>query len=177
MKKNIALFLLSGLILFLATSCKKTHFTIAEEVHDNVGIRYTTKTTWYTMGKSIVLTQGKYQLIPSDSVVLYVEGESTGEAVSESAVAELKLAKTARFYFTLPRSIKPGRYDTGFKSICELMGSVNYGVGENLFTCQSGHVVIDSLRGEEVFGSIEGTYRNTRSQSLKLDGSFRAKPH
>lgn len=176
MKRYIALVLLSGLLLCCLASCKSTHFTIAEEIHDNTAIRYTTKTTWYTMGKSIALTRGKYQLVPSDSVVLFVEGESTGEAVTGSSIAELKLAKTARFYFTLPPRIQPGKYKTGLKSIGEVMGSVNYAAGENLFTCQTGTVVVDSLRGEEMFGTISGTYRNTKNQSLKLDGAFRAKP-
>ncbi len=177
MKKVLVIFLLMGLVIFGVTSCKKTYFSIAEEINENIAIKYTISTSYYMMGKAIELTRGKFHVVPGDSIVLFVEGKSTKSPVGNESVAQMQLAKTARFYATMPVRLDVGEYVITHKSICEMMGSLNYGPGENLFTCQSGKVVIDSLKGEEIFGSITGTYRNTKNQSLRVDGLVRAKLH
>lgn len=174
-KKNQVLWIV---IIFLSLaaliSCKKTYFYIAEEVHDNTSVRFTTKSSFYTLGKSIALTHGGFELVPSDSTVLFIEGESTGRSKSGASIAQLRLSETARFYVTLPNNVNVGKYNIGHKAICEITGNLNYRIGETLFTCQSGSIVVDSLVGTKIYGTIEGDYINTRNQKLKIDGNIKA---
>ncbi|MCK5127870.1 MAG: hypothetical protein KAR42_16555 [candidate division Zixibacteria bacterium] len=174
MLKRFLIIVTLGLLLLSLISCSKSYFTIAEEVHENTAIKYKTVNSFYEMGKSIELTRGKFQLIPGDSIVLFIEGRSTKSTVSGETFAELPTAKSARFFVTLPISIAEGKYNTTHKAICEIIGSLNYQTGEGLFTCQSGEVVIDSLKGEKLFGSITGKYRNTKNQSLTVNGNIEA---
>ena len=175
MIRKISITILILLAAVLALGCKRTKFTVAEEVNQNIAIRYTTTDSYYLAGKSIALKQSKFQLIPADSMVLFFQGNTTKSADGGQSIAQLQLARTARFYATLPVTLKPGKYDITFKSICEIVGSLNYQEGEGLFTCQSGQVVVDSLKKGEIFGSVSGTYRNTKNQSLKISGAIKAR--
>ncbi|MFH1699493.1 MAG: hypothetical protein ABIE07_02805 [Candidatus Zixiibacteriota bacterium] len=174
-KKNhclwIVLFLLS---LFALMSCKRTYLYVAEEVYENTSVRFTTKSSFYTMGKSIALTHGGFELVPSDSTVLFIEGQSTNTGKGGISVAELRLAETARFYVTLPNTIRVGEFNIEHKSICEITGNLNYRIGETLFTCQRGSIIVDSLVGSKIYGTIDGDYLNTRNQTLKVEGNIKA---
>jgi hypothetical protein len=174
-KKNHCLWIILILLSLIALiSCKRTYFYVSEEVHDNTSVRFTTKSSFYTKGKSIALTHGGFELIPSDSTVLFIEGQSTGRSKSGVSIAQLRLSETARFYVTLPNTIRVGKYNIGHKAICEITGNLNYRIGETLFTCQRGNVVVDSLVGTKIYGTIEGDYLNTRNQKLKIDGNIKA---
>ncbi|MEE9442739.1 MAG: hypothetical protein V3V99_08735 [candidate division Zixibacteria bacterium] len=174
-KKNQYLWIILILLsLFALLSCKKTYFYVSEEVHDNTSVRFTTKSSFYTKGKSIALTHGGFELVPSDSTVLFIEGQSTGVGKGGVSVAQLRLAETARFYVTLPNTINVGKYNIGHKAICEITGNLNYRIGETLFTCQRGSVVVDSLVGSKIYGTISGDYLNTRNQTLKIEGNIKA---
>lgn len=171
---RLFLFVAALVILAALGACNKTYFQIAEEANNNVAVRYTTTTGAYTMGKSIALTRGKFEIIPGDSVVLYIEGRSTGKGVGEESVAELELATHARFYVMLPNMITVGRYNTQHRAICEVVGSMHYQTGENLFICQSGRISVDSLDGSKIYGKISGVYLNTKNQTLTVEGDIKA---
>ncbi len=162
------------LVIIALVACKKTYFNISQEVYDNNSYRYTTKESFYMRGKSIALTEGKFELTPSDSVVLFVKGQSTGTHAKGKGFARFDLVETALVYVTMPNTINPGKYNIKHKSICEINGNMNYQFGENLFICQNGQVVVDSLDGERIYGRIKGTYLNTKNQSLIIDGNIKA---
>lgn len=156
------------------TSCKKIYFRVSEEANDNKANRFAITEAYYQMGKSIALTGGRYELTPSDSIVLFIEGQGKVTGIGGDGVVGLDYAQTARFFMTLPVRLQPKNYDTRFRSICEITGSLNYGAGENLFVCQSGQVVIDSLKKDTVYGTFKGTYLNTSNRTLSVDGPFTA---
>jgi len=177
MTRKTAILIISwGVLLAGLGACKKTYFHVSEEANDGVTVRFKTAETYYLMGKSIALTEGSFRLTPCDSTVLFIEGEATNVAARGANFFQWKMSQTARFFVTLPPRLRAGRYDAGHHAVCEIVGSKNYQVGENLFVCQSGEVVIDSLKGNKVFGKISGRYLNTRNQSLTVDGPFKAQP-
>ncbi|MCP4565992.1 MAG: hypothetical protein GY841_00270 [FCB group bacterium] len=173
-KAVLAVFTLS-LLAVLLVSCKSTYFHVTEEARDNVALKFKTDKAYLEGGKSISLTSGGFLLTPGDSTVLFVEGRGRYSEVGEVGVASLGVTETARFYMTLPTMIKPGRYDIHHKSICEILGSLNYNQGETLFTCQSGQVVIDSLYKGKFYGKFKGEYINTSNKRLTVDGDFKVK--
>jgi hypothetical protein len=165
---------LSVLIIVFAGSCKRTYIRMTEEVFDNVEIRFAVKESYYRMGKSIALTAGRYEITPGDSIVLYIRGQGRVGGLGEESVVGLDFVETARFFISLPIRLSMQTYDTQHKAICEITGSLNYGPGENLFICQSGQVVIDSLKKENIFGNFKGSYLNTSNKSFKVEGPFKA---
>lgn len=163
-----------AVLLLSLGACKRIHFTVSEEVNDNRSNRFVIKEAWYQMGKSIALTGGQYQIVPGDSIILYIRGMGTVTGVGEAGVATLDFPQTTRFYIMLPNRLSLRRYDIGRRAICEITGSMAYDQGENLFVCQTGQVVIDSLKGEKLHGQFSGIYLNTRNQSITVDGPFKA---
>lgn len=165
---------LAALLVISFVSCKRTFFHVTEEVANNETNRFTVKKAYYQMGKSIALTAGRYELTPGDSIVLFVEGQGRVSGIGSEGVVGLDIGETARIYMTLPVKLQVMKYDLRFKAICEITGSLNYSHGENLFVCQSGQVVIDSLKGNDIFGTFKGSYLNTSNKSLKVEGPFKA---
>lgn len=177
MTRKAAIVIIIGVVLLAGLgACKKTYFHVSEEANDGVAVRFKTVEAHYMMGKSIALTEGSFRLTPCDSTVLFIEGEATDVATRGANFFQWKMSQTARFFVTLPARLRAGRYDAGHHAVCEIVGSKNYQVGENLFVCQSGEVVVDSLKGNKVFGKISGRYLNTKNQSLTINGSFKAQP-
>jgi hypothetical protein len=174
--KRVQLFvvLAAVLVAILSGGCKNTYFHLTEEINDNATNRFTVKDAYYRMGKSIAITGGRFEITPGDSIVLFLEGHGKVTGVGESGVAGLDFGQTARFYIRLPLQLDLQKYDTKFKAICEITGSYGYGSGENLFVCQSGKVVVDSLKKDKVYGSFSGSYLNTSNKSLLVEGDFKA---
>ena len=172
-KKVLAITAAVAAILILG-SCKRLYFHVTEENRGGASNRFVLKKAHYQMGKSVAITGGRFQLVPSDSIVLYIEGQGTVTGVGEAGVATLDFAETTRFYIVLPTRLSVKKYDVGNRAICEITGSLGYNPGENLFVCQSGEVVIDSLKKEKIFGTFAGKYINTRNQSMTVDGRFKA---
>jgi len=175
MKKNILFFIvLAALSIIFFGSCKKTYFRMTEEVNQNATNKFAVKEAYYRMGKSIALTAGRFELTPGDSIVLYIEGRGKVSGIGDQGVVGLDFAETTRFYMTLPIRLSLKKYDIGHKAICEITGSLNYGAGEGLFVCQSGSVVVDSLKKDDVYGRFEGKYLNTSNKSFSVEGPFKA---
>jgi hypothetical protein len=175
MKRNILfLLILSILLIITVGSCKKTYFYMTEEIHENQTNKFTVKDSYYRMGKSIALTGGRYEITPGDSIVLFIVGQGKVSGVGSEGVMGLDFAETARFFISLPVRLSVQEYDTQHGAICEITGSLNYGQGESIFTCQSGSVVIDSLKKDNVYGHFDGTYLNTSNKSFTVEGPFKA---
>jgi hypothetical protein len=164
-----------GILLSLA-ACKRIYYHVSEEVTGNERNKFRLQEAYYQMGKSIAITGGKFALVPGDSIVLYIKGQGTVTGVGESGVATLDFPETTRFYISLPNILGVKTYNTGHRAICEITGNLSYGPGENLFVCQSGKVVIDSLKKDKIYGNFSGNYLNTSNKSIAVDGKFKAGP-
>lgn len=164
-----------GILLSLA-ACKRLYYHVSEEISGNKPNKFRVQKAYYQMGKSIAITGGRYELVPGDSIILYIQGQGTVTGVGEAGVATLDFPETTRFYISLPNLLNVKTYRTGRRAICEITGNLNYGPGENLFVCQSGRVVIDSLKKDNIYGNFSGKYLNTSNKSITVEGAFKAGP-
>ncbi len=164
-----------GILLSLA-ACKRIYYHVSEEVSGNKPNKFRIQESYYQMGKSIAITGGRYELVPGDSIILYIKGQGTVTGVGEAGVATLDFPETTRFYIALPNRLDVKTYNTGRRAICDITGNLNYGEGEDLFVCQSGKVVIDSLKGDKIYGNFSGKYLNTSNKSITVEGPFKAGP-
>ena len=155
-------------------SCKSFYFSMADEGSQKPTARFKVTDAYYQIGQSIALTHGYYELRPADSTLLYIEGEAPAAELGEQGVATLTVNQMARLYFTLPDQITVGHHDVGGRAIAEIMRSMKYPSGQNLFVCQKGGVTVDSLKGSKVFGRFRGTFVNTSDHSFYLEGAFKA---
>jgi len=174
MKKIITCLAIFAMIISLGAGCKRTYFRITEESKGNTPLRFTIKKSYYRPNQSISLVGGRYAITSGDSLLLYIEGKAKIPGVGEVGVAELDLSETARIYISLPPGQKTGRQHIDHRSICEIVGGGAYRMGENLFVCQSGEIVIDSLVGKEFYGKFNGKYLNTSSRTLTAEGDIKA---
>jgi hypothetical protein len=162
------------MILLSLAACKRIYYHVSEEISGNKPNKFRIQEAYYQMGKSIAITGGRYELVPGDSIILFIQGQGTVTGVGEAGVATLDFPETTRFYISLPNILGVKTYHTGRRAICEITGNLNYGPGEDLFVCQSGKVVIDSLKGDKIYGNFSGKYLNTSNKSITVDGPFKA---
>ena len=164
---------LCALSIIGLTSCKKYYFLMADEGSKKPTARFKVTGAYYQLGQSIALTRGYYELRPADSTLLYFEGEGAAAVLGEEGVATLAVNQVARLFFTLPNRVTVGHHDVGGHGIAEIMRSLKYKSGENLFVCQKGGVTVDSLKGSKLYGRFRGTYVNTSNHSFYLEGAFK----
>jgi|GEM_PF-3056819 hypothetical protein len=164
---------LCALGIIALTSCKSYYFLMADEGSKKPTDRFKVTNAYYQSGQSIALTRGYYEIRPADSTLLYFEGEASAAEVGEVGVATLSVNQVARLFFTLPNRFGVGHHDVGGHGLAEIMRSMKYKSGENLFVCQKGGVTVDSLKGSKVFGRFRGTFVNTSNHSFYLEGAFK----
>lgn len=174
MRAKIALLALVVLTLMVADGCKRVYFHLTEQAPEKTTLRFTTTKSYYELNRSIALTGGRYQIRPGDSIVLFVEGQAKVPKTNRESIAQLELTEVARLYLTLPIPPKPGRYDTRFAAICEIINSRKYTIGDNLFVCQSGEVVVDSFKNGVYYGQFSGDYLNTTNKQVSAAGTLKA---
>jgi hypothetical protein len=167
------------LIIILASlvlpSCKRTYFYLQEEVLNNKKLKFNTRESYYRYGQQIELTGGGFRVDSGDDILIYIKGETTVSGVGEPGIMTLEFREVARFYIALTPPLGVGKYDIKHKALCEIINSLSYKTGENLFTCQQGEVVIDSLKKDYIYGKITGEYLNTSNKRLSIEGNIKAK--
>jgi len=148
---------------------------MSEQTRPNEKLRFTFTKSIYKRNQSIQLTRGKYSIAPGDSLLMYIEGKAKTRGVGEAGVVELQFTERAMIYVSLPPEIYEETYSVKFASICEILNNPIYHVRENIFTCQSGKVVVDSIRGTDIFGTLTGEYLNTSNKKLSIEAPFKSK--
>lgn len=171
--KTVSAVALTVAIMSIISCSKRSYLYVADDPASRIATRYKIKTAFYETGRSIVLTDGKYEIRPGDSTVLFVEGSGSYQGSTEE-VASLSMSTVARFYCTLPANFRTAEYSIGGKSIAEIINPLRYRERENLFVCQSGTMTVDSIKGEKIFGRLRGAYVNTSNAQITVDGALRA---
>jgi len=175
MKSRIVFGIIIAVIIAVGlNACKKTYFHVSEQITGNVKNRFTTKSSYYLVGQSLALTGGRYAIHPGDSVLLFIEGQAKVPGVGQNDVAGFDVDETARFFFVLPPLPQPGTYDLQYNGIAEILNDEYYSEGTNLFTCQSGKLVIDSVKSAELYGRFVAEFLNTQNKKLSALGDFKA---
>lgn len=174
-KKLIIPILIIIFSVSIFASCNRTYFYLKEEVLNNKKLKFKTRESYYRYGQQIELTGGGFRVDSGEDVLLYIKGETTVTGVGEPGIMTLEFREVAQFYIALTPPLGVGKYDTKHKAICEILNSLSYKTGENLFTCQRGEVVIDSLKKDNIYGKITGDYLNTSNKRLSIEGNIKAK--
>ncbi len=168
-------YLLLPLLMVLALSaCSSTYFYITEEARDGKTYQYGLSKGYFEAGKSLAISNGRLKITPGDSLLLYLEGSSRKTGESRIGIATLDFVQKARFYIMLPSQPELRSYSMQYNAICEVLLSGLYDEGANLFTCQRGEIVLDSIAKGDHWGRFKGVFLNTQNKEIEVEGDFRA---
>ena len=78
-------------------------------------------------------------------------------------------------FLQIPYTLKPGRHQLLDSSFVQLVGFYQIPAQDKIFYPDSGFVSIDSIDGSQLYGTIDGHFKNIKNEPLSFEGSFRVK--
>ncbi|NMC42650.1 MAG: hypothetical protein GYA46_01910 [candidate division Zixibacteria bacterium] len=154
--------------------CKKTYLQIAEEPAGAPALRFTIDQASHEPMRAIQVTEGRYSIIAGEGTVLFIEGSSSALGPGEAGVATMDYHRTVRLYLALPLKPAVGRYEITSQSICELIGGGDAAEGSGLFRGDAGAMVVDSLKKNRIYGTLDAGFVNPAGLRVTVTGPVKA---
>lgn len=154
--------------------CKKTYLHITEEPAGAPALRFTIDQAAHEPMRVIQVTEGKYSIIVGVGTVLSIEGTSSTLGPGEAGVATMDYHRTIRLYLALPATPAAGRYAIDAQSICELIGGGRSAEESGLFRGEAGALVIDSLKKNRMYGTLDAGFVNAAGRRVTVTGPIKA---
>jgi hypothetical protein len=78
-------------------------------------------------------------------------------------------------YLQLPETVEVGSYDLVDKSFVQFLGRYEQPTEQKIFLAESGTLVVDSIVGKRLFGTMDCAYRSKVDTRLQLRGRMKIK--
>ena len=80
-----------------------------------------------------------------------------------------------RLFIQLAATIEAGSITLKDNSLLQMLGRYEITPEDKLFYPTSGELVVDSLAGNKLFGTIDGHFENNHGRAIAFEGRFKAK--
>lgn len=80
-----------------------------------------------------------------------------------------------RIFLQLPVVVGPATINLKDNSFVQLMGWYERPAEDKLYFPQSGNLIVDSLSGKRLFGTLDGHFENHLGETVMFSGEFKAK--
>jgi len=80
-----------------------------------------------------------------------------------------------RIYLQLPDELRLMSINLTGKSFIQLLGRYDQSAESKIYVPQTGALVIDSLAGNKLYGTLNGQYANNKGETVAFDGKFKIK--
>jgi hypothetical protein len=177
MKRLVAAVLLAvavSAVGLMLGGCKKVYLQVADESSNAPALRFTVGEAYHEPMRATRVAEGRYSIVAGEGTVLTIEGTGSTLGAGEAGVATIDYHRTVRLYLTLPLKPAIGRYEINSQSICELIGGGDAAEGSGLFQGDSGTMVIDSLKKNRMYGTLDAGFVNAAGRHLTVTGPIKA---
>ena len=110
------------------------------------------------------------------NVIVLITG-SRGRTVNTEAHDLMSYDRYARYrlFVQLAATIEAGPIVLKDNSLLQMMGRYELDAEDKLYYPIGGELVVDSLSGNKLFGTIDGRFENHKGDPISLEGRFKAK--
>ena len=119
------------------------------------------------------------KLLEGDGNCLIVTIGTRGDQVKTDRIKNLMFEYDEylkeRIYFQLPSELRPMSINLTGKSFIQLLGRYDQPAETKIYVPQTGALVIDSLVGNKLYGTLNGQYANNNGETVAFDGKFKVK--
>ncbi|MEW5796013.1 MAG: hypothetical protein AB1772_06590 [Candidatus Zixiibacteriota bacterium] len=117
------------------------------------------------------------KVAPGDGNCLVIVTGSRGESLGSRPEDVVSFDRYDRYrvFFELPSEIKPAAIPLKDRSFVQQLGRYDLSADDKMFFPADGRLIVDSVSGGRLFGSIEGRYENHQKASIAFEGKFKAK--
>jgi len=171
------LLICAGMLVLTMLSCASRYrldlFLVKGEDHTRVKI----EKTEYLLGAVLGDPFSEDKVIRGDGNCLVVVTGSRGKNLESRPedVVTFDRFDRYRIFFRLPAAVRPDTLPLKDNSFVQLMGRYELSSEDKMYFPVEGQLVIDSLAGHHLFGTLRGSFENRQKESVTFQGQFKAK--
>lgn len=136
-------------------------------------------TTEYISGVRLDNPYAERKVSPGAGSCLVLTTESRGRTVQTEFlpnIVQFDENLITQIYLQLPAKPEAGTISLQGNALVQIRGRYELSVQDKVFLPDStGTLIVDSLRNNQLFGTLRGRFANHTGSSLMFDGEFRAK--
>jgi hypothetical protein len=117
------------------------------------------------------------KLVPGDGNCLILITGSRGRTLDPETKDLVRYDRYLRYriFLQLPTDVTPGTISLADNSLVQQMGRYELAAEDKLYFPLAGTLVIDSLPGKRLFGTLNGRFENHLGDTVGFNGQFKAK--
>ncbi|HOP07715.1 MAG TPA: hypothetical protein PLF13_10540 [candidate division Zixibacteria bacterium] len=165
-------------LIIIAVSCTSRYRLDMSMTFEEITNKVKIKTTQLVMDAVLGDPMGQDKVTPGLGDVLVVTFTSRLRSLGDTNMPGLQFDEnlTAMLYLELPTRRKaPTTLELPGNALIHVLGRYEQPREAKVFLPQSGTVVIDSLKGNKSYYTINGEFSNAYGTMLNMSGSFKAK--
>lgn len=170
--------LIGALMLCVAVGCTSRYridlYLIADEARTKVKVEKTEFAIDAVLGDPFA----QIKKVPGDGNVVTLITGSRGETLSTEAQDLVSWDRYVRYqiFMELPSEIEPGPISLKDKSFVRQLGRYEQAAEDKMFFADDdGTLIIDSLSGKKLFGTLESRFVNQQGKVITFSGQFKVK--
>jgi hypothetical protein len=161
----------------LAVGCSSRYrldfFLVQDEVKEKIKIEMTE----YALGAVLADPMSREKVEPGDGNCLILVTGSRGRTIDKEAEDLVSFDRYVRYrvFVQLPEGIESGRVTLTDNSFVQLLGRYERPAEDKMYLPRDGELVVDSLAGKRLYGSLNGSFENRLGELVGFEGRFKAK--
>lgn len=162
-----------GVLASCSSRYKLDLYQTADEVRRKVKVEQ----TQYFRDARLVDPEADNKIVPGAGNVVMLRTGTRGETHKTGPYDMLGWDEYLRceVYFQLPEAVTVDSLPLEGNSFVWVLGRYDRPRESRLFMPESGYLVVDSLPGNRLYGTLGGVYKNGDGVPLQFDGKFRVK--
>lgn len=173
----VSLLLAAVCLIGFFAACASRYRMELYQTADEVRRKAKVEQTQYFRDARLLDPQNDNKIEPGAGNVLLLTTGTRGETREAAPYAVLGYDEYLRLevYFQLPQAVVVDSIPLQDHSFVWVLGRYDRPRESRLFMPESGYLVVDSIAGKRLFGTLDGTYRNGEGVPLQFDGKFKVK--
>ncbi len=171
--RNLTVLLLLGMLVSCTSRYRLNLYLIQGESRDRVKIE---KTEFITEG---VLNDpfAKDKVVTGRGNCIILLAGRRGETVETNISNLVGYDQYLKYklYLQAPSRLESGTIPLTNSSFVQVLGQYDRTTEERMYIARSGTFVIDSVSGDHLYGSVNGSYQNRPGDELTFEGKFKVK--
>ncbi len=169
--------LATTLIAVLATACTSRLRLDLFVLEGEDRIKVKVEKTEYMIGTVLGDPMSRDKVEPGDGNILVLITGSRGQTLDKKALEMVSWDRYTRYrvFVQLASTVEAGRIALKDRALVQLMGRYELDSEAKLYHPAQGDLIIDSIAGNKLYGTIDGQFKNNGDETVAFEGQFKAK--
>ena len=165
------------MLIMLATACTSRYRLDLFLVEGETRSRIKVEKTEFMAGAVLGDPMSRDKVEPGDGNILVLITGSRGRTLDKEARDLVSYDRYTRYrlFIQLAPTVEVGQTALKDNSLVQLMGRYELSAEAKLYYPLGGDMIIDSVADNNLFGNIDGQFKNSDGETVAFEGKFKAK--